>query len=205
MAKQNNTGVYKLNTGYWGFRYVVMINGVRKEARKTKDEFGAPFKTKKEAVKARQAAIDQEHDFRKPKPTIRKTIAEVFREYCENGRADRAYTTKRKQDSIWDNHLCTKFGSRFVDEVSAADVIDYQVFSDNGDSETCNQQIYALHTLVKQRLICDTFNQGRQHSAEKCGAHYCHKDIVCHTANIKIADVCAYQHRSSVSKVGKVK
>lgn len=125
MAKQNNTGVYKLNTGYWGFRYVVMINGVRKEARKTKDEFGAPFKTKKEAVKARQAAIDQEHDFRKPKPTIRKTIAEVFREYCENGRADRAYTTKRKQDSIWDNHLCTKFGSRFVDEVSAADVIDY--------------------------------------------------------------------------------
>lgn len=125
MAKQNNTGVYKLNTGYWGFRYVVMINGVRKEARKTKDEFGAPFKTKKEAIKARQAAIDQEHDFRKPKPTIRKTIAEVFREYCENGRADRAYTTKRKQDSIWDNHLCTKFGSRFVDEVSAADVIDY--------------------------------------------------------------------------------
>jgi len=125
MAKQNNTGVYKLNTGYWGFRYVVMINGVRKEARKTKDEFGAPFKTKKEAIKARQAAIDQEHDFRKPKPTIRKTIAEVFREYCENGRADRAYTTKRKQDSIWDNHLCTKFGSRFVDEVNAADVIDY--------------------------------------------------------------------------------
>jgi len=125
MAKQNNTGVYKLNTGYWGFRYVVMINGVRKEARKTKDEFGAPFKTKKEAIKARQAAIDQEHDFRKPKPTIRKTIEEVFREYCESGRADRAYTTKRKQDSIWDNHLCTKFGSRFVDEVSAADVIDY--------------------------------------------------------------------------------
>ena len=82
---------------------------------------------------------------------------------------------------------------------------DYQVFSDNGDSETCDQQIYALHTLVEQRLICDTFNQGRQHSAEKCGAHYCHKDIVCHTANIKIADVCAYQHRSSVSKVGKVK
>ena len=150
MAKQNNTGVYKLNTGYWGFRYVVMINGVRKEARKTKDEFGAPFKTKKEAIKARQAAIDQERDFRKPKPTIRKTIAEVFREYCENGRADRAYTTKRKQDSIWDNHLCTKFGSRFVDEVSAADVIDYlgELYYKRGLSFRCVESFLKMFYLI---------------------------------------------------------
>lgn len=105
MAKQNNTGVYKLNTGYWGFRYVVMINGVRKEARKTKDEFGAPLKTKKDAIKARQAAIDQEHDFRKPKPTVRKTIEEVFQEYCENGRTDRAYRTIQKQDSQASIHI----------------------------------------------------------------------------------------------------
>ena len=32
------TGVYKLKNGNWGFRYVVTVNGARKEARKTKDE-----------------------------------------------------------------------------------------------------------------------------------------------------------------------
>lgn len=123
MASQ--TGVYRLDGGYWGYRYVVMVNGVRKEARKTKDEFGAPFKTQKEAVKARQAAIEREQNSRRPKPIVRKTVAEVFQEYCESGRADRAYTTIRKQDSLWENHLKAKFGNRFVEEISAAEVVDY--------------------------------------------------------------------------------
>ena len=44
MAKQNDAGVYKLKNGNWAYRYVLMVNGVRKEVRKAKDEFGAPFK-----------------------------------------------------------------------------------------------------------------------------------------------------------------
>ena len=126
MAKQaSSTGVYKLDNGYWGYRYVVTVNGVRKEARKTKDDFGIPFKTKKEASKARQAAIDREQNSRRPKPTVRKTVKEVFQEYCESGRQDRAYNTKRKQDSLWENHLCARFGNRYVDEISAAEIVDY--------------------------------------------------------------------------------
>lgn len=126
MAKQaNSTGVYKLDNGYWGYRYVVTVNGVRKEARKTKDDFGIPFKTKKEASKARQAAIDREQNSRRPKPTVRKTVKEVFQEYCESGRQDRAYNTKRKQDSLWENHLCARLGNRYVDEISAAEIVDY--------------------------------------------------------------------------------
>ena len=95
MAKQNDAGVYKFKNGNWGYRSVVMVNGVRKEARKTKDEFGAPFKTKREAMKERQAAIDREQNSRKPKPTVRKTIQEVYQEYCATGRGDRAYNTIR--------------------------------------------------------------------------------------------------------------
>ena len=100
MAKQNDAGVYKLKNGNWAYRYVLMVNGVRKEVRKAKDEFGASFKTKREAIKARQAAIDSAQNSRKPKPTVRKTVQEVYQEYCANGRSDRAYTTKRKQDSL---------------------------------------------------------------------------------------------------------
>ena len=49
----------------------------------------------------------------------------MFKEYCENGRQDRAYQTIRKQDSLWKNHLSKRFGKRFVDEISAAEVNDY--------------------------------------------------------------------------------
>ena len=55
VAKQNDAGVYKLKNGNWAYRYVLMVNGIRKEVRKAKDEFGASFKTKREAIKARQA------------------------------------------------------------------------------------------------------------------------------------------------------
>ncbi len=77
MAKQNDAGVYKLKNGNWAYRYVLMVNGVRKEVQKAKDEFGASFKTKREAIKARQAAIDSAQNSRKPKPTVRKTVQEV--------------------------------------------------------------------------------------------------------------------------------
>ncbi len=62
------------------------------------------------------------------------TVAEVFTEYCAEGRKDRAYQTIRKQDSIWENHLRDRFGKRYVDEISSADVVDYlaELYYDNG-------------------------------------------------------------------------
>ena len=167
MAKQNDAGVYKLKNGNWGYRYVVMVNGVRKEARKTKDEFGTPFKTKREAMKARQAAIDREQNSRKPKPTVRKTIQEVYQEYCATGRSDRAYNTIRKQDSLWKNHLSARFGSRFVDEVSAAEVVDYltELYCGRGLSyryvESFLKQFYLLFGQAYSRnyLDVDSYNK----------------------------------------------
>ena len=34
----------------------------------------------------------------KPPEPVKKTVAELFAEYCEKGRSDRAYMTIRKQD-----------------------------------------------------------------------------------------------------------
>ena len=53
------------------------------------------------------------------------TFAEVYQEYCEMGRSSKAYTTIKKQDSLWRNHLAEKFSSRFIDEISVAEVNDY--------------------------------------------------------------------------------
>lgn len=126
MSNQNDAGVYQKENGYWEYRFVVRINGKRIGRKKCTDEFGNRFKTKREAIAARDAAIValRTEKTAKPKP-VRKLVKEVFEEFCNEGRKDRAYQTIRKQDSLWENHLRDRFGNRYVDEISSADVVDY--------------------------------------------------------------------------------
>ena len=120
------TGVYQLSNGFWAFRYTVTMNGKKKDVKKTKDESGKPFKTEKAAFRARESAIARELHSRTSKPQIpRMMMCEVYKEYCEQGRSGKAYQTIRKQDSLWENHLSAKFGKRFIDEISVAEINDY--------------------------------------------------------------------------------
>ena len=125
MAKLDDTGVYQLKGGNWAYRYTITENGRKKDVRKAKDDNGNPFNTKREAIKARQIALGREQEGNKPQPRERKTIAEVYAEYCEKGRDGKAYTTVLKQESLWKNHLASRFGKKFVDELTPADVNDY--------------------------------------------------------------------------------
>lgn len=124
MANTNYTGVYKTKDGYWAYRYSIVVDGQRKDIKKAKDDDGQRFKTAKAASKARAKAMAK--SVFPQMPTLsRKTIGEVYQEYCEKGRVGKAYQTIRKQDSLWRNHLRAKFSSRYVDEVSVAEVNDY--------------------------------------------------------------------------------
>ena len=126
MPKINDTGIYQLKNGYWGFRYVIVVNGQRVERRRNVDENGNPFKTKTSASKARQAMIEHERNHSASQNKIlRKTVTEVYNEYCEFGRAGKAYATIKKQDSLWNNHIKAKFSKRYVDDISVAEVNDY--------------------------------------------------------------------------------
>ncbi len=123
---EKNVGVYQLDNGYWGFRYTITVNGKKKDFKKNKDSNGNPIKTEKAAVKAREKALAQDKINRNCKPKKqRMTFGEVYQEYCESGRSGKAYTTIKKQDSLWENHLKNKFGERFLDEISVAEVNDY--------------------------------------------------------------------------------
>ena len=93
MAKMNDTGVYQLVNKNWAFRYTSTADGRKKDVRKAKDEFGNPLKTKTEAIRARNKALEQEREGKKPTPNVRRTVKEVYAEFCENGREDRAYRT----------------------------------------------------------------------------------------------------------------
>ena len=123
---QNDTGVTKLENGIWEYRFVMVVDGKKVTSRKRKDEQGNPLTTKRAAIKARQAAMKKAQlGITHTAPTAKRTVAEVYREYCEKGRSGKAYTTIRKQDSLWDNHLCARFGNRYVDEISVAEIVDY--------------------------------------------------------------------------------
>lgn len=131
MTKASSTGVFQLPNGMWGFRYAFMLDGKQKDIRRNKDENGNPFKTERAAIRAREATIIQVQAelLQPPKPTKKRmTVAEVFKEYCEIGRHGKAYGTTRKQDSLWKNHISTKFGKRYVDDISVAEVVDYLSF-----------------------------------------------------------------------------
>lgn len=126
MSKAEQKGAYKLPNGMWGYRYTLTVNGKKKDVKRTKDEVGNSFKTEKSALKARETVIIKEHAERNRKPTKKRmTVAEVYAEYCDKGRYDKAYGTIRKQDSLWENHLSQKFGKRFVDEISVSEIVDY--------------------------------------------------------------------------------
>lgn len=122
----NSTGVYQKDNGYWEYRFVMMVDGKKVNKKKATDAFGNKLKTQKEAIKAREAAMLEARVGKAEKPKVsRRMVKDVYKEYCEKGRKDRAYQTIRKQDSLWENHLCAKFGNRYVDEISVAEVMDY--------------------------------------------------------------------------------
>ena len=126
MAKQNDTGVYQLPNGNWAYRFTFTVEGKKKNRKGTKDEFGNLLTTKRAAILARAAAVTREQEEQhRQAPVTRKTFQEVYKEYCEQGRSGKAYQTIRKQDSIWNNHLCAKFGRRYIDGISVAEVNDY--------------------------------------------------------------------------------
>lgn len=130
MKSTKDSGIFQLANGTWGYRFKIVLNGKTIDRRKLTDENGNHFRTKTAAIKARKAAIlAEENKAPSPgtalKPSERKTIQEIYTEYCEKGRTDKALTTQRKQDSLWNNHLQAAFGNKLVDSISVAEINDY--------------------------------------------------------------------------------
>lgn len=126
MAKMNETGVYQKEDGFWAYRFSIVVDGKRIAKRKYTDKQGNKLKNKREATKARKEAIENAYlEQKRKQPVVSKTVKEVYEEYCEKGRTAKAYNTCLKQDSLWKNHLCEKFGKRFIDDISVAEVEDY--------------------------------------------------------------------------------
>lgn len=125
MAKQNNVGIFQLPNGNWAYRFTQTVNGKRCNRKSVKDENGEPMRSQKAAIRARQLAMMEFEAKLNQPPKRHVTIQEVYEEYQTKGQLGKAYTTIRKQDSLWNNYLCEKFGKRFIDGVSVAEINDY--------------------------------------------------------------------------------
>lgn len=168
MEKANETGIYQLENGMWGFRFVMMVDGKQVSSRKTTDEFGRKLKTKKQAIKARESAMIQARlERERQRKVFRRTVEELYKEYCEKGRSDRAYQTIRKQDSLWRNHIKARFGKRFVDDISVAEVNDYlsELYHKRGLSYRYTESFLKMFYLIfgqaysRNYLDVDTYNK----------------------------------------------
>lgn len=130
MPKLNDKGIFQLKNGYFGVRYCIIIDGQMVNRKRTLNLQGEPMRTKTQAIQAKKAFIERDKNTPiqkpveptpSPKPNT-PTIEQVYNEYCANGRTGKAYTTIKKQDSLWNNHIKAKFGNRPIDAVSVAEV-----------------------------------------------------------------------------------
>lgn len=128
MSKSQNYGISQLPNGNWCYRFTRTVDGKRVNRKGTKDEAGNPLKTKRAAEHAKAIAEMRFEASLYQKPERRMTFGEVYAEYCERGRSGKAYSTIKKQDSLWNNHLKEQFGGRFVDDIAVAEVNDYLSF-----------------------------------------------------------------------------
>ena len=153
---KKDIGVFQLDNGYWAFRIVTEINGKTINIKRRKGIDGIRFKTKTQATKARQEELIRLKNT-SPLPKIeRKTYSEVFYEYCEKGRLDKAFGTIRKQDSLWKNHIKDLFGDRYVDEVSVAEINDYlsTLYYTDGYAYSYVESFLKVFYLILAETIC---------------------------------------------------
>ena len=125
--QKNEAGIFQKEDGNWFYRFTIMKDGKKHEFKRNTDENGCKLTSRRAAIKAKEAAMKKARAEleRIKKPIERKTFSEVYDEYAERGRSGKAYATIRKQNTLWNIHLKEKFGARFVDEVSVAEINDY--------------------------------------------------------------------------------
>lgn len=169
MAQKKDVGVFQGKNGNWAYAFSLIIDGQRVRQRRFTDASGGKLTTKKEAVKAREAAIKQAYLERSQDKKIisRKKVKEVFETFQKEGRKDRAFQTIRKQDSLWENHLMERFGNRFVDDISSAEVMDYlsELYYENEYSYQYTESFLKMFYLIfgqaysRNFMDVDTYNK----------------------------------------------
>ena len=167
MSKKD-VGVFQMENGNWAYRFKMVVDGKEINRRKSTDANGEKLFCKSDAIKAREAAMVAARTERRRQIKIsRRTVKEVFEEYKEKGRNDRAYKTILKQDSLWKNHFRERWGNRYVDDIAVAEINDYlaSLYYENEYSFKYTESFLRMFYLIfgqaysRNYLDIDTYNK----------------------------------------------
>ena len=111
MAKTDDTGIYQLKNGCYAYRIVKMVNGKKFDSTRKKDADGNSFKTKAQA-RADRDRLKVELDSMNIRKKKNMTLGDVWEFYLQNGAQTKAYSTVKKQKSLWENHIGKKYGNK---------------------------------------------------------------------------------------------
>lgn len=124
MAKTDDTGIYQLKNGCYAYRIVKMVNGKKFDSTRKKDADGNSFKTKAQA-RADRDRLKVELDSMNIRKKKNMTLGDVWEFYLQNGAQTKAYSTVKKQKSLWENHIGKKYGNRQITSFSVGEINDY--------------------------------------------------------------------------------
>lgn len=122
-----DTGIFQLPNGNYGFRIVIKRKDLKIDTTYRQDENGNPYKTKASARDARERKlyelknkpINQEEKLKKYK------LKDIYNLYIENGSTSKAHATIRKQNSMWENHIKSNFGDKYINDITLNDLQNY--------------------------------------------------------------------------------
>lgn len=124
LVKPKYAGVTQNADGSWMYRIKVKLaDGKVVDTRIKKDKNNNPFLTAKSAHEAKK-----EHEARLKSSNTNKakkekyTLEDVYNNYLETKAKDKAPSTLKKQDSMWRNHVCKKFGDRDINSITIVEL-----------------------------------------------------------------------------------
>lgn len=91
------------------------------DSRVFKDKDGFPFPTQYAAHLAR---LEHEKALKSPvvQEEVKMTVKDVYNNYLNTTALKKASATVRKQDSMWRNHVCERFGDRLIDTITIVEL-----------------------------------------------------------------------------------
>lgn len=131
----SDTGVFQLKNGNWAFRYKITIDGKVKDSTSRRDINGNPYKTKKEAMTAREALLYELKSSSHSSTHKEVSLEYIYNLYSSSSTAKtKAPATLRKQESLWENHVKKSFGSCLINSITISELYNYLVqLYNNGD------------------------------------------------------------------------
>lgn len=125
LKKTTHKGVYEIEKNRFCYRLNINKKGLKIDTTCRLDENGRPFTTMTAAARALEKRRLEVLGQPIKKKSGEKTYAEIYELYCENGTAQKAHGTIKKQKSMWEKHIKEKFGHKYVNDVSVGEINDY--------------------------------------------------------------------------------